>query len=84
MNRLSDLPNIGAALEEKLKRVGIETIEKFKNVGSKEAFLRIKTLDDGACVNTLYALEGAMQGIRWHYLSEEDKRELKSFFQSIK
>jgi len=84
VNRLSDLPNIGAALEEKLKRVGIETIEKFKNVGSKEAFLRIKTLDDGACVNTLYALEGAMQGIRWHYLSEEDKRELKSFFQSIK
>ena len=81
---LSKLPNIGKALEDKLRQVGIETPDDLHGVGSKNAFLRIKSVDEGACLNTLYALEGALQGVRWHYLSDEDKRSLKSYHQSIK
>ena len=35
-------------------------------------------------INSLCALEGAIQGIRWHYLDCETKAELKRFFDSFK
>ncbi|WP_346936613.1 TfoX/Sxy family protein [Clostridium sp.] len=80
MSKLSDLPNIGKKLEEQLNEVGIETIEQLKEVGSKQAWLDIKAIDDSACINRLCALEGAIQGIRWHSLSEEVKKDLKEFY----
>ncbi|MGN9163218.1 TfoX/Sxy family protein [Clostridium sulfidigenes] len=83
MSKLSDLPNIGKKLEEQLNEVGIETIEQLKEVGSKQAWLDIKAIDDSACINRLCALEGAIQGIRWHNLSDEVKRELKQFYNTV-
>ncbi|MEW8994313.1 TfoX/Sxy family protein [Clostridium sp.] len=83
MSKLSDLPNIGKKLEEQLNEVGIETIEQLKEVGSKQAWLDIKAIDDSPCINRLCALEGAIQGIRWHSLSEEVKRELKEFYSTV-
>ena len=50
------------------------------NLGSKEAWLKIKEIDDSACLNRLMALEGAIQNIRWHNLSEEDKDNLRNFY----
>lgn len=83
MSKLSDLPNIGKKLEEQLNEVGIETIEQLKEVGSKQAWLDIKAIDASACINRLCALEGAIEGIRWHSLSEEVKRELKAFYNTV-
>lgn len=83
MNKLSDLPNIGKKLEEQLNEVGIETIEQLKELGSKQAWLDIKAIDESACINRLYALEGAIEGIRWHDLSNEVKRELKEFYNTV-
>ncbi|GAA0085308.1 TfoX/Sxy family protein [Clostridium sp. CTA-7] len=84
MDKLSDLPNIGEKLEEQLNETGIETIDQLKESGSKEAWLNIKAIDSSACINRLYALEGAIQGIRWHNLSTEVKKELKEFYNSVK
>jgi len=53
-------------------------------LGSKEAFIRIKTIDDGACFSMLQGLEGAIQGIRWHHLPRTVKADLKEFFDSFK
>ncbi|MBC8922060.1 TfoX/Sxy family DNA transformation protein, partial [Escherichia coli] len=53
------------------------------DVGSKEAFLRIWENDSSVCLSELYALEGAVQGIRWHGLDEAKKIELKKFHQSL-
>ena len=83
MSKLSDLPNIGKKLEEQLNKVGIETIEQLKEVGSKQAWLDIKAIDASACINRLCALEGAIEGIRWHSLSEEVKMELKAFYNTV-
>lgn len=80
MGELSKLPNIGPALEEQLNEVGIATVEQLKETGSRQAWLNIKAIDDSACINRLYALEGAVQGIRWHGLTKEVKQELKEFF----
>jgi len=84
MGELSKLPNIGNKLELQLNEVGIETVEQLKKVGSKEAWLNIKSIDSSACINRLYALEGAIQGIRWHGLSDEIKKELKEFYNEVK
>ncbi|MGN0144121.1 MAG: TfoX/Sxy family protein [Clostridium sp.] len=80
MGELSKLPNIGAALEEQLNRTGIKTYEQLKNTGSREAWLKIKDIDPSACINRLYALEGAIKGLKKSQLSLEIKDELKQFY----
>lgn len=84
MNKLNTLPNIGKTLEKRLNNVGIDSEEKLKELGSKEAFMRLKGLDNDVCINTLYALDGAIRGIRWHSLDESIKTELKDFYNFIK
>lgn len=37
--------------------------DKIKHIGNKEALLRIKAKHD-VCLHMLYALEGAVQGVR--------------------
>ena len=80
MGELSKLPNIGKVLEKQLNDVGINTVDDLINLGSKEAWLKIKEIDDSACLNRLMALEGAIQNIRWHNLSGEDKDNLRDFY----
>ena len=80
MGELSKLPNIGKVVEKQLNDVGINTVDELINIGSKEAWLKIKEVDESACLNRLMALEGAIQNIRWHDLSDEDKQNLKDFY----
>lgn len=80
MNELETLPNIGLTLARKLNEVGIHTISDLKQTGSENAFIKLAIIDHTACINMLYALEGAVQEIRWHQLSKERKQELLEFF----
>lgn len=80
---LSDLPNIGESLAEKLNRIGIENEYQLKNEGTENTFIKLQTIDKDACVNSLYALEGAIQGIRWHKLSKVRKEELLAFYNTL-
>jgi DNA transformation protein len=75
--KLSELPNIGKELEKKLNSVGIQTPDELAEVGSVAAVKRISSTSDDGCLNMLYALEGAIQGIRWHYLPAEIKKKVK-------
>lgn len=84
MGELSKLPNISTVVEGKLNEVGITTQKQLKEIGSKQAFLSLKKNDSGACINMLCALEGAIEGVRWYYLSDEVKQELKEFHKSLK
>ena len=80
MGELTKLPNIAEKLEGQLVEVGITTFDELKRVGSREAWLRILARDPSACIMRLSALEGAIQGVRWHHLDEETKRSLKEFY----
>jgi DNA transformation protein and related proteins len=82
-NTLTYLPNIGKVLADNLKICGIETVDDLINMGSENAFLRLATVDNDACINKLYALEGAIQGIRWHNINKSRKEELKAFFNHL-
>ena len=84
MGSLSKLNNIGKVLEEQLNEVGITTYEELEAIGSKEAWLRIKAIDPSACIHRLYALEGAIEGIKKSYLPQEKKDELKAFYNNEK
>jgi len=84
MSELTKLPNIAAKLEGQLEDVGITTAQELKQVGSREAWLRILARDPSACLMRLSALEGAIQGIRWHYLDDKTKASLKEFYQQHK
>lgn len=84
MKQLTNLPNIGKTLAEKLNSVGIENEKILKDIGSKNAIIKIATIENsGACINMLYALEGAIQGIRWHGLDNDRKQELKEFYRML-
>lgn len=83
MNSLHELPNISKVIEEKLIDVGVYTPIVLEDIGSKEAFRRIKQRDSTACTNFLYALEGAIEGKRWHYLPDDKKQELKIFYKTL-
>jgi DNA transformation protein len=83
-NDLTDLPNIGRTLADKLKMIGISTPRDLINTGSENAMIKIKTIDKEACINMLFALEGAIQGIRWHNLEKSKKLELTEFYNRLK
>ena len=84
MGELMKLPNIAGKLEAQLAEVGITTVDELKKAGSREAWLRILANDPSACIMRLSALEGAIQGVRWHYLDDKTKAELKEFYHQHK
>ncbi|MBN1755570.1 TfoX/Sxy family protein [bacterium] len=81
MSNLSLQPNIGSTIEEKLVAVGIDSIEKLRKDGSIGAYNKLQKSGYRCSLNLLFALEGAIMGIRWHKLSRERKLELQSIFE---
>jgi len=78
MRDVGELPNIGKRIAEELKAAGIATEEDLAAEGAVGALLRLNGLSfDEGCLNKLYALEGAIRGVRWHFLDKERKEALK-------
>ena len=84
MENLIQLPNIGPVLAEKLHQIGVTTYDDLVEMGSVEALIRIGQTDITAFANMLYALEGAILGVRWHNLPKEHREKVKEqFYQAI-
>lgn len=82
--RLSEISNLGKIISAKFEEVEILDIESLIEIGAEQAFIRIVTVDEEcACPQMLYALEGAIQNIRWHNLDLKRKSELKDFYNFI-
>ncbi len=75
---LSELPNIGKTLEKRLAAVDIHTPADLAELGPVGVLKSLDALNAPGCLNMLYALEGALRGVRWHSLSKEIKDELKA------
>lgn len=82
MGELSGLPNIGAALERQLLEAGISSAAQLPALGSKEAWMKIRQIDSSACLHRLYALEGAVRGVKKSQLPPEVRTELLEFFRA--
>lgn len=84
MSELSKLPNVGKVLERELLKIGIKTPEQLRQIGSKEAFFRIRLQSDpGACLHMLYGIQGAIEGVPDKLLTEETKNELKAYYKTL-
>lgn len=77
-------PNIGKDTESKLIQVGISSFAELLEAGTEQAFLRLQTIDSGACIQLLYGIEGAIEGIQANKLSHEKKHELREFHRMVK
>ena len=84
MSELLSLRNIGSELEKKLKAVDIHTAEELKEIGSEEAFVRLKSYYPNVCLVHLYALEGAVTDSEYNQLHEDVKQRLKAFCDWLK
>lgn len=84
MGELSKLPNIGKEVEKQLNEAGVTTYDELKEIGEEEAWLKIQKIDESACINRLYALEGAIEGVKKTLLPDERKAELKEFYNEHK
>ncbi len=84
MSDLTTMSNIGKEMASKLKSVEINTAEELIEIGSKEAFFRLKTKYPQVCLVHLYTLEGAIQNVEFNCLPEETKADLKKFSDSLK
>jgi len=82
--KTDELTNIGKSLAEKLNQAGIKTPEQLFKMGSEDAFKKLLAIDNTTCINSLYALEGAIQSIRWHNLNKKRKNELSVFYNELK
>lgn len=77
--RLETIVNIGPKLAAGLRAVGIADIDQLRAIGAKSAWERLRWADEFDCVNSLLALEGAIQDIRWHHLPAEVRAELTAY-----
>jgi DNA transformation protein len=84
MEKLTDLPGIGADTKRLLNEVGIHTPEELKVEGAKQAWLKIYGIDSSACVQRLYGLQAAVSGVNVKQLDENVRKDLKEFCREVK
>lgn len=84
MSELTAMMNIGKEMARKLSSVGIDSPEKLIELGSKQAFAKLKAAYPNVCLVHLYTLEGAICNTEYNRLSEDTKKELKTFSDSMK
>ena len=84
MSDLIGLPEIGPVAVGKLAAVGIADAETLRDVGAREAFLRVRAdVDPGACLQMLTALECAVRGVRASMLPPQDRAEIRAWFRGL-
>lgn len=80
------LRNVGPKLAEKLVAAGIDSPEKLRQMGAKEAFKKMYPGGDSyGDFNAayLYALEGAIRGCDWLDIPDRIKEEYKQYAQEL-
>ena len=76
--KLEQAMNIGPVTAGWLREVGIHTLDELEEIGSIEAWRRIKERYPGAVsLVGLYALECALLGVRWNELPRDVKAQLR-------
>jgi TfoX-like protein len=78
IDELEGMRNLGPVSAARLRAVGIASSEDLKRVGAIEAYIRLKRIFPAVTRETaLYALHGAVTGVRWYTLSDEIRAALR-------
>lgn len=84
MGELTGLRNIGVAQEKELNKVGIDTKEELEMFGAKAAWLKLKTRRNSTPLESLFALEGALENKKKTNLAPETIADLTRFYKKYK
>jgi len=63
---------------------GITDAETLRRLGSVRALIKIGAEGHSGCYNMLFALEGAIRGIRWHDIPANERTWLKEQLDDVK
>lgn len=75
---LEAMRNLGPVISARLRAVGIGTPAELRKVGAIEAYVRLKRAFPAQTTHAqLYALHGAVTGVRWYALPEEARAALR-------
>ena len=77
VSTLSQHENFGVTSERWLNAIGVYSIEDLRKCGSVHAYRLLKDQGLNVSTNMLYAMEGALLGIRWDKLPVDIKFELR-------
>ena len=76
---LAQLSNLGPVSAGWLEAAGIRSEAELRRVGAVAAYHRVATHRSGdVSLNLLYALEGAIHGVRWDRLPPDERARLRA------
>ena len=70
------LPNLGSKSSQFLQAAGIHSLDQLQRLGSVAAYVRVKKVAPAASLNLLWALEGALTGLRWQDVARDHRTSL--------
>lgn len=68
--------NIGPALAAALRRAGVTSLAVLRERGAVAVWRELRVSAEFDCAQSLWALVGAVAGVRWHQLPKEERAEL--------
>jgi DNA transformation protein and related proteins len=81
---LRGMRNIGDVVAAELEAAGLPDGEALRAAGSVGAALRLRAAGFDVCRSKLGGLEGAIRGIKWHFVPKDERdalwRELEGYF----
>jgi DNA transformation protein len=76
---LETLTNLGRISARQLAEIGIKTESELRTVGAAAAYLKLKDhFGRGVSLNYLYALDGALKGVRWDLMPESERAAVRA------
>lgn len=76
---LEALTNLGKISARQLAEIGINTESELRSVGAAAAYLKLKDhFGRGVSLNYLYALDGALKGVRWDLMPETERAAVRA------
>ena len=84
---VGEMRGVGPVVAEKLYNVGIDSLEKLKELGVEEAYVMMFERDQFCGVPHaayLYSLYGAIHDCDWRKVPEDKKAEFKAFTKGMK
>ena len=79
--RPKDLPNLSLRMELMLHKAGISSVESLQEMGSRQSWLKLRSVNKHVGLKTLLALEGAISGHHQAALPADVKEALSSWYQ---
>ena len=76
---LEVLTNLGKIAARQLAEIGIKSEAELRAAGAVATYLRLKDhFGRGVSLNYLYALDGALKGVRWDLMPETERAVLRA------